>query len=88
MDQILGDPNLRTVITTALGIPEQIAFQSLPAQEKAITSQIDISKFKDPKFVESFTQRYLLAAGAAASTAARTTPDLITLSVQSKGLFV
>ena len=29
VDQILGDPTMRTVVTTALGIPEQIAFQDL-----------------------------------------------------------
>ncbi len=88
VDQILGDPTLRTVITTTLGIPQQIAFQSLPAQEKAVTSQVDIAKFKDPKFVESFTQRYLIAAGAAASATANANPDLTTLAVQAQGLFV
>ncbi len=53
---------MRKVVTTALGIPLQIAFQPLQAQEKAISAQLDITKFKDPKFVESFVQRYLLAA--------------------------
>ncbi|MDT7951482.1 MAG: DUF1217 domain-containing protein [Acetobacteraceae bacterium] len=61
VDQILGDSNLRKVVTTALGIPQQIAFQSLEAQEKAISSKIDITKFKDPKFVEQFARRFLLA---------------------------
>ncbi len=87
VDQILGDPTLRTVVTTALGIPQQIAFQSLTAQEKAISSQVDITKFKDPKFVESFTQRYLIAAGAAASTTS-TTADLTALAIQAQGLTV
>ena len=87
VDQILGDPTLRTVITTTLGIPQQIAFQSLPTQERAINSQIDITKFKDPKFVENFTQRYLIAAGAA-STTSSTTPTLTTLAIQAQGLIV
>ncbi|MDE2006529.1 MAG: DUF1217 domain-containing protein, partial [Rhodospirillales bacterium] len=60
-DQILGDPVLRSVVTTTLGIPLQIAFQPLEAQQKAITSQLDISKLQDPKFVEQFAQRYLVA---------------------------
>ena len=47
---------LRTVVTTALGIPLQIAFQPLEAQERAITSQLDISQLQDPKFVETFAQ--------------------------------
>lgn len=68
VDQILGDKNLREVVTTALGIPKQIAFQSLQAQEKAISDRVDIAKFKDPKFVEQFTRRYLVEASTAAST--------------------
>ena len=68
VDQILGDSTLRTVVTTALGIPEQIAFQDIGAQEQAISSRLDITKFQDPKFVESFTTQYLIAAGAAASS--------------------
>jgi Protein of unknown function (DUF1217) len=70
VDQILGDPTLRTVVTTALGIPQQIAFQDLGAQEKAISSVLDISRFQDQHFVESFTQQYLLTAQTNASNAA------------------
>jgi Protein of unknown function (DUF1217) len=86
IDQILGDPLLRKVVTTALNIPLQIAFQPLLAQEKAVSAQLDITKFKDPKYVESFVQRYLLAAQASANT--NTTPDLYSLAVQSRGLVV
>jgi len=60
--QILGDPILRRVVTTALGLPLQIAFQSLEAQQKAIDSRLDVTRFRDPKFVDTFSQRYLLAA--------------------------
>lgn len=90
VDQILGNPTLRTVVTTALGIPQQIAFQDLGAQENAISSQLNISQFKDPKFVESFTQRYLIANAANAASAASSassTPDLTTLAVQGQGFF-
>lgn len=66
--QILGDANLRKVVTTALNIPPQIAFQSLEAQEKAISSKIDIGKFKDPNFVEQFTRRFLVANQSSDST--------------------
>lgn len=79
VDQILGDKNLREVVTTALGIPKQIAFQSLNAQEKAITDRVDITKFKDAKFVEQFTRRYLVEASSAASTGG---------SSQSTGLLI
>ena len=87
VDQILGDPVMRTVVTTALGIPQQIAFQPLEAQEKAIATRVDVTKFKDPKFVESFVQRYLLAANTNA-TGTSTTPDITTLALQSQGLVV
>jgi hypothetical protein len=88
VDQILGDPTMRTVVTTALGIPEQIAFQDLPAQEQAISSRLDITRFRDPAFVESFTQRYLIAAGQAASQSATGSTDITSLAVQSAGLLV
>jgi hypothetical protein len=86
VDQILGDPVMRNVVTTALGLPLQIAFQPLQAQEKAVTSQLDITKLKDPKFVESFVQRYLLAANKIATTS--TTPDIASLASQLRGLIV
>ncbi len=59
--QILGDANLRKVVTTALGIPQEIAYQPLEAQEKAISSRIDISKFQSATYVEQFTRRFLVA---------------------------
>ncbi len=89
VDQILGDPVLRTVVTTTLGIPEQIAFQSLTAQETAISSRLDISKFQSPQFVESFTQRYLIAASQAAQTSSGTsTTSLEALAVRAQGITV
>lgn len=89
VDQILGDSVMRKVVTTALGIPEQIAFQPIEAQEKAISVRLDISKFKDPKFVESFTQRYLVAASQAGGTGSNgTTQSLTALAAQSSGLVV
>ena len=65
VDDILGDSNLRTVVTTALGIPPQIAFQPLQAQEQAISSKLDVTKLKDPAFVESFATRDLVEASTA-----------------------
>ena len=81
IDQVLGDPTFREVVTTALGIPKQIAFQSLTAQEHAISTHIDIAKFKNPKFVDQFTKRYLAAATAntAAANTAPGTTDITSL---------
>lgn len=72
-DQILGDATLREVVTVALGIPKQIAFQSLNAQEQAITTRLDVSKFKSAAFVDQFTKRYLVAASTAAGSSGTTT---------------
>jgi hypothetical protein len=85
--QILGDPVMRSVVTTTLGIPLEIAFQPLEAQEQAVSTRLDITRFKDPKFVESFVQRYLLAAGTKATNTG-TSPSLSTLAMQSRGLVV
>jgi hypothetical protein len=84
VDQILGDPIMRDVVTTALGVPKQIAFQTLNAQEQAISSRIDLKKFQDPKFVETFVQRYLIANAANNTDSSSSTPDMITLAVQSR----
>jgi hypothetical protein len=92
VDQILGDPTLRTVVTTALGVPLQIAFQPLEAQERSISSRIDITKFQDPKFVDTLLQRYLIAnstnSSSSSSTSGGSSPDLTTLSVQGRGFLV
>jgi Protein of unknown function (DUF1217) len=84
VDQILGNMTLRTVVTTALGIPQQIAFQSLNAQEKAIGTRLDVTKFQDPKFVDSFVQRYLVAASGSASSSSTTATSLMSLALQAR----
>lgn len=84
VNQILGDPIMRTVVTTALDIPKQIALQDLGAQGLAITSKLDITQFKDPGFVDRFTQRYLIAA--AQNAPATSAPSLTQLAVRASGL--
>jgi hypothetical protein len=86
--QILGDPVLRAVVTTATGVPQQIAFQDIPAQEQAITSHLDIAKLQDPKFVQGLADLYLtnMAATAQQNAASGTGASLTSLAVQSQGL--
>lgn len=83
---ILGDSVLRRVVTRALGIPEQIAFQELPAQERAITSRLSIAKLSNKQFVDGLSQQYLLALQATPST--DTSPSLDTLAARSRGLVI
>jgi hypothetical protein len=88
VDQILGNPMMRTVVTTALGIPEQIAFQDLNAQEQAVSTQLgSVTQFQNPTFVSSFVQKYLIAAAAGNSTSSSST-DLSTLAAQAQGILV
>ncbi|MGE0419863.1 MAG: DUF1217 domain-containing protein, partial [Acetobacteraceae bacterium] len=86
VDEILADPVLREVVTVALKIPKEIAFQTLTAQENAVTTRLDLSKLKDPKFVESFAQRYLYEASQAVS--ANSSADLMTLAIKASGLVI
>jgi hypothetical protein len=85
VDQILGDPVMFQVVTGALGIPEQIVFQPLAAQQQAITSRLDISQLQSPRFVESFVQRYLISQQASA-TSSGATPSIEALAAQAQGL--
>ena len=81
---MLGDPILRDVVTTGLGLPLEIAIQPLEAQETAITSRVDITQFKNPKFVDQFIDRYLLAKQTAAQSTTTDSTDLTTLAAQAE----
>jgi hypothetical protein len=48
------------VITTALGIPETIVYQSQAEQEAEINAHLNISQLQDRNYVTSLTDQYLL----------------------------
>lgn len=56
---ILGDSILRDVVTSTLGLPQQIAVQPVETQAAAITSRLDLTKLNDPKYRDAFIKRYL-----------------------------
>jgi hypothetical protein len=58
--KILGSALGREVVTTALGLPKQLALQSLAAQQKAITQRMDPAKLKNEHFADQIAQRYLI----------------------------
>jgi hypothetical protein len=84
--QILGDSVMRDVVTTALGIPETICYQTIEAQERAVSTRLDVSKLKDSKFVESLVEKYMVAKATSASTTSTT--SLLSLAIQAQGLTV
>lgn len=84
--QILGDPVMRRVVTTALGIPREIAFQELSAQERAVTTRLDLKRLQEPKFVDGLIQRYLLEKQKIGASTSASAFDI--LAVQSRSLFV
>jgi Protein of unknown function (DUF1217) len=89
VDDILGDPTNRAVVLTALGIPEQVAFQSLNAQEQAVTTRMNIADLKKPSFVTSLTDQYLLTMQQQASqNSGANGTNLLSLAVQAGGLLV
>lgn len=59
--KILGSGIGREVITIALGLPSQLAVQSIEAQEKAIEQRLDPKKLSEPAYVDRLVQRYLIA---------------------------
>jgi hypothetical protein len=59
--KILADRLGREVVTTALGLPKQMAVQSLQGQEKAIRQRLDPVRLRDPEFADRIAQRYLQA---------------------------
>ena len=60
-DDVLSNDTNFQVITTALGIPQDIVFQDQSAQENAITSHLNISQLQNRNYVTSLTDQYLLA---------------------------
>lgn len=61
VDDVLGNAVLRRVVTGALGIPQELAFQPLDTQERAVGSRLDVSRLRDPKYVDILAKRYLIA---------------------------
>lgn len=66
---ILGNPVLRRVVTTALGLPEQLALQSVEAQARAVEARLKPERLADPREVRRLAERYLVARAGSAPAA-------------------
>ncbi len=71
------------VITTALGIPQDVAFQVASAQQTAVSARLDISKLQDRSYVTHVTDQFLLTMQEKGKASSGT--DLTTLAVQAGG---
>jgi hypothetical protein len=62
INDVLGNTTNFYVITGALGIDQNIVFQDRAAQQRAIaSSSLDISKLRNPAYVTSLTDQYLIS---------------------------
>ncbi|GAA0574981.1 hypothetical protein GCM10009416_12060 [Craurococcus roseus] len=76
---VLGDPVLRRVVTTALGLPQAIVVQPVETQARAITARLDLAKLQDPREVAKLAERYVVAAAGSGGTAAGASSPLLSL---------
>jgi Protein of unknown function (DUF1217) len=88
VNDVLDNETNFDVITTALGIPQDIVNQPLVAQQSAITSQLDISKLQDPAYVTSLTDQYLLTMQEQNPSGSSDSTSLTSLAVQAMSLVV
>jgi Protein of unknown function (DUF1217) len=73
----LGDPVLRRVLTTALGLPQGIVVQPIETQARALTARLDLDKLQNPREVARLAERYVVAAaGSNGGTAGAASPLL------------
>ena len=88
-DDVLGNYTNFEVVTTALGIPQTIVFQSQDAQASAINAHLDYAKLSDRNYVTSLPDQYLLAMQENAASSASSGSGLTGLAEQaSSGLVV
>ena len=83
--QILGNPLFFNVVTTALGIPLQIAYQSQQAQAQAISAQLNVGQLQNANYVNGITDQYLIAMQQQ-NAGTQSAPNLTSLAVQAGGL--
>jgi hypothetical protein len=76
---ILGNAVMRRVVTGALGLPAQMAVQSVETQARAITSRMKVADLQDPKKVHALAQRYVMAQSGTTSGSGSGTGSLLSL---------
>jgi hypothetical protein len=80
---VLGDAVLRRVVTSALGLPRELAVQSVEAQGRTVTARLRVESLQDERAVRKLAERYLITAANSASAAAGATDPMATLTALS-----
>ncbi|HUB16914.1 MAG TPA: DUF1217 domain-containing protein [Acetobacteraceae bacterium] len=88
VNDVLSNVTNFEVITTALGIPQDIVFQDQSAQENAIGSRLKISQLQDRNYVTSLTDQYLLTMQENNQSGSSLGTGLSALAEQANGLVV
>jgi hypothetical protein len=57
---VLGDAILRRVVTGALGLPQELALQTVESQATAVSRRLPMSKLNNSQEVYKIAQRYLM----------------------------
>jgi len=89
-NDIIGNETNFLVITTALGIPEDILNQDTTAQQTAISSRLNYAQLQNPQYVTSLTDQYLLTMqeNNRSNSSSSSSTSLNSLAVQAGGLVV
>jgi hypothetical protein len=56
--QLMSDPTLTSVAVTGSGLPSQFGLLDYSQQVPILTKALDLSKFKDPAYVDRFVEKY------------------------------
>ncbi|MFC7335003.1 DUF1217 domain-containing protein [Rhodocista pekingensis] len=86
VSQILADKALSYVVRKGLNLPDSFAMQDFDQQKRYLEKKLDLTKFKDPGYVEKFTQRFLTQVSATESTSASSNVALQILGGGGGGL--
>lgn len=59
INQVMSDPTLMSVVTTALGLPSAFGELDYTQQQNILTQKLNLSQFKTTGGIQSFAEKYL-----------------------------
>jgi hypothetical protein len=82
--QILASPALASVVRTSLNLPMQFSALDVDQQAATLKKHLDLSKVKDPNWVNKFVDRFLINYDLAGGPPQMSSPGLFDLVLQSR----